>query len=599
MKRLSSIFAIGLAVLMVSCQKENNILNGPLNQITDLYTVPSGATALSELTDAKATWSVDRRYFDLTFGDALSTTLVGYEALLAPGQYILGGDEIGKAILAKTKLNGETPTEGFITVNNGVDGYAITAQIDGQVFAWKGALPFVPDPDPVKFTVINQAQSYAAMGYKQLNLALATAEGVANNWGTWTGEGKLLSLDLYTTDAYLHEGNYKPCATAGVIGEGEFGIGYEGDWGTQGSYIATVAEGAATFQKLTEGTVKVSSREEGDAVIWTINWGVDYPVEILFEGEIPALTKPKTLPDFDFNFTRGDLSDCTLNDNTTVVEGVKKNPITIKDNDGKLVAQLEFVLAEGETELEGTFVSTEYSHEVGQLSNGFDLGAMFGMDPGQWVIGSYFMDGETLVLIEPGKTVQVKKLAEDAYEFIGEGFDIMASGPDYVPGSYKPEGGDGDDDVTGDVVLKITSGLTYTMEDITAGNTDADKNPLSGMTLWRVSVSDASGVVAAFDLGTSEGSQKLDGSYTVMSYPNAVGKAGNGWGFAAFGMFGGCYFKVEGAYYFLPADAGTIAVSSNSDGTLKIKFEGSIQKDDYSDGGKGGLLLNNIAKANS
>ena len=47
MKRIISIFATGLAVLMVSCQKENNILNGPLNQITDLYTVPAGATALS------------------------------------------------------------------------------------------------------------------------------------------------------------------------------------------------------------------------------------------------------------------------------------------------------------------------------------------------------------------------------------------------------------------------------------------------------------------------------------------------------------------------------------------------------------------------
>ena len=562
MKRVISIFATGLAVLMVSCQKENNILNGPLNQITDLYTVPSGATALSELTDAQATWSVDRRYFDLTFGTALSTTLVGYDALLTPGQYILGGDEIGKAILAKTKVNGETPTEGF-TVNNGVDGYAITAHIDGQVFAWKGALPFVPDPDPVKFTVINQAQSYASMGYKQLNLTLATAEGLANNWGTWAGEGKLLSLDLYTADAYLHEGSYKPCATAGTIGEGEFGIGYEGQWGMSGSYIATVAEGAATFQLLTEGTVKVSSREEGDAVIWTINWGVEYPVEILFEGEIPALTKPKTVPDFDYTFTRGDLSDCVLNDNTTVVEGVKKNPITIVDADGKFVAQLEFVLAEGVTDLEGTFVSTEYAHEVGQLANGFDLGAMWGA-PGTMIIGSYLKDGETITLIEPGQSLQVKKLADDAYEFIGEGFDIMASGPDYVPGSYKPEGGD--------------SGPVYDMTDTVATDcTDSNNTLYENVESHTLVLKDGEDFVAQIKLVRATGTTNLAGSYTVGEYAHEDFIAANGidlgalWGSPGTMVIGSYYMK-EGAIVLLEPGE-TITVTATAANTYK--FEGS------------------------
>ena len=563
MKRVISIFATGLAVLMVSCQKENNILNGPLNQITDLYTVPSGATALSELTDAQATWSVDRRYFDLTFGTALSTTLVGYDALLTPGQYILGGDEIGKAILAKTKVNGETPTEGFITVNNGVDGYAITAHIDGQVFAWKGALPFVPDPDPVKFTVINQAQSYASMGYKQLNLTLATAEGLANNWGTWAGEGKLLSLDLYTADAYLHEGSYKPCATAGTIGEGEFGIGYEGQWGMSGSYIATVAEGAATFQLLTEGTVKVSSREEGDAVIWTINWGVEYPVEILFEGEIPALTKPKTVPDFDYTFTRGDLSDCVLNDNTTVVEGVKKNPITIVDADGKFVAQLEFVLAEGVTDLEGTFVSTEYAHEVGQLANGFDLGAMWGA-PGTMIIGSYLKDGETITLIEPGQSLQVKKLADDAYEFIGEGFDIMASGPDYVPGSYKPEGGD--------------SGPVYDMTDTVATDcTDSNNTLYENVESHTLVLKDGEDFVAQIKLVRATGTTNLAGSYTVGEYAHEDFIAANGFDLGALWgspgtMVIGSYYMKEGAIVLLEPGE-TITVTATAANTYK--FEGS------------------------
>ena len=134
------------------------------------------------------------------------------------------------------------------------------------------------------------------------------------------------------------------------------------------------------------------------------------------------------------------------------------------------------------------------------------------------------------------------------------------------------------------------------MEDQTASNTSADGSALSGVTLWRVTVKQDSGTVAAFDLVVSAGSEDLAGSYKVMSYPDQAGKAGNGWGFAAWNMFGGCYYVVDGAYYFIPVDA-TVTVSENSDGTLKFKFSGSIQKDDYSDGGQGGLLLNHVVKS--
>ena len=146
------------------------------------------------------------------------------------------------------------------------------------------------------------------------------------------------------------------------------------------------------------------------------------------------------------------------------------------------------------------------------------------------------------------------------------------------------------------ITIPTDSGLTYTMEDQTASNTSADGSALSGVTLWRVNVLQGGDLVANFDLVVSAGSEDLTGTYTVMSYPDAAGKAGNGWGFPAWGMVGGCYFVVDGAYYWIPSDA-TITVSANADGTLKIKFEGAIQKEDYSDGGQGGVLLNNIAKS--
>lgn len=600
MKKISSLLVFGLALLL-SCEKE-----GPttVNEITDLYTAPAGAKEMT-FTGGESTWSTDRRYFDLKFSD-LTTTLVGYDAFLAPGLYLLGGDEIGKAIAAKTKVGGQTPSEGWITVNNRDGKYQFTAQFGDQVYFWAGSLPFQADPAPLDLTVLQQAS--ANKDSKLVTLQLAT-EGISlgydENWQqVWTGEGKYVAIDLYSEDGYLHDGLYRASAQGGVVNSGEFGIGYDAvvDWGwgpmemkDWGTCLWTVSGGKATAEKITSGLVNVASREEKvdgkDVTIWTITWGAEYPVEVVFEGAVPTLTKPKR-PDgpvaLDYTYTIGDPMDCSTQAGD-VVAGVKKYPFNFVDAAGEQVAYLEFILVDGAADVvSGDYVSTEYAHEPGQLANGYF------MDFGDWGTfsgGSWYVNGAgEKVFIDPGVTVSVEAVGTGAFKFASDGFLFAAAGPNYVPG-----GDEGDDDVTGDVVLKLTSGLTYTMEDVTAGNTAADGSALSGMTLWRVSVLNGADEVAEFDLGTAEGSQDLAGTYTVMSYPDAVGKAGNGWGFIPW-MKGGCYFVVEGNYYWIPSDS-TIKVSNNADGTLKIKFEGAIQNSDNTDGGLGGLLLNNIAKS--
>ncbi len=458
MKKVISILALGLALLMVSCQKENTS-SGSINEITDLYTVPADAVPMAELTASKSTWSTDRRYFDLTFGSALSTTLVGYDALLAPGQYVLGGDEKGNAILAKTKLNGQAAKEGYITVGKLPDGkYAITAHIDGEILTWTGTLPFVPDPAPVALSVVMDAKANAGE-VTTLTLNLAT-EGISQEFdmttyqNVWKGEGGYLALDLNTGDKYLVDGNYKACAVGGVVNTGEFGIGYDTDveyWGTVyhvenwGTCWWDVKDGAATATKITDGLVTVSSREESvegkDVTIWTIFWGKNYPKEYVFEGAIPALTKPKkpagpVAPTH--KYTIGEPQACMLSDNTTVVEGVKKYPFTITDANDNEVAYLEFVLVDGANDVTpGDYVSTEYAHEVGQLANGYYL------DFGEWGVfagGSYYWAGEEKVYIGAGETVSVAQIGTGAFEFISTGFDFPAAGPNYVP----EEGGEGD-----------------------------------------------------------------------------------------------------------------------------------------------------------
>ena len=466
MKKISSLLVFGLALLL-SCEKE-----GPttVNEITDLYTAPAGAKVMT-FTSGESTWSTDRRYFDLKFSD-LSTTLVGYDALLSPGQYLLGGDEIGKAIAAKTKVGGQTPSEGWLTVNNRNGKYQITAQFGDQVYFWAGDLPFVADPAPTALSEVMSAQSNIANGTKSVSMNLATpgiSQGYDENWQqVWTGEGGYLALDLYSEDGYLHDGAYTASAQGGVIEPGQFGIGWDpGDlWGigmvfeNWGTCWWDVADGKATATKITDGIVNVSSREEKvddkDVTIWTISWGVNYPVEVLFEGAIPALTKPKKpsgpIP-IDYAYTIGEPTACSTSAGE-VVAGVKKYPLTFTDKAGQEVAYLEFVLKEGSTDVEeGDYVSTEYAHEAGQLANGYYLDfSAYGM--GIIAGGSYYMDGEEKVYINPGVTVSVTNVGTGAFRFTSDGFDFAAGGPNYVPA-------EGEDDVI--VLTKFANKTDYAM----------------------------------------------------------------------------------------------------------------------------------------
>lgn len=418
-------------------------MTGPINTVEDLYTLPSGAVALPDLSTAKSTWSTDRRYFDLAFGDALSTTLVGYDAFLTPGQYILGGDEIGSAILAKTTVKGKAATQGFITVNEKAGKYAITAQIDGQVLAWTGEMPFVADPAPVVLTDVLDAKANTG-DVTTLTLNLATT-GVYSEFDmttyqtVWKGEGGYLALDLNTGDKYLVDGSYKACAEGGVINTGEFGIGWDpgdiydigwafSDWGT---CWWAVSGGVATATKITDGLVTVSSREEDDVTIWTIFWGKNYPKEYVFEGAIPALTKPKkpagpVVPDYLYT------------DEVTAGDGIDVHAIKITDKDGNELAYLELLTENGASDLSGDYPATSYAGSPGQMRDGYYIE----WDGVVYSGGSYYMDGGEKKYIGAGTaTVSVTKIAEGAYNFACALFDYNCAGPDYVPGEGGDEGG--------------------------------------------------------------------------------------------------------------------------------------------------------------
>jgi hypothetical protein len=100
----------------------------------------------------------------------------------------------------------------------------------------------------------------------------------------------MLKFEFYTTDGTLVPGTYKACAVGGTVGEGEFGIGYDGQWGASGTTWYTITDGtpdAGVY--ITDGTATVSV--EGDVYTIELESSV---VNAKFVGKLSKDAAPAT-----------------------------------------------------------------------------------------------------------------------------------------------------------------------------------------------------------------------------------------------------------------------------------------------------------------
>ena len=162
--------------------------------------------------------------------------------------------------------------------------------------------PEVDDTEYEELTILASAQSNVANGVKSLTVTMAS-----DGWSVsyepptyqpvYTGEGNYLSMDIYSADGKLYTGTYNANTVGGVLNAGEFGIGYDTtmDWGQGpmemkdwGTCWWTVADGAATAQKVLDGTVEVLV--EGDNLVIklkssVVNAKFTYPVADFKDGQ--------------------------------------------------------------------------------------------------------------------------------------------------------------------------------------------------------------------------------------------------------------------------------------------------------------------------
>ena len=119
--------------------------------------------------------------------------------------------------------------------------------------------------------------------------------------------------------------------------------------------------------------------------------------------------------------TVGAVTDATW----TPIAGLEKHTMTLKDAEGGIVAGFELVVAEGGS-LAGEYTCISYPGEDHKMGNGYDLSA-WGMGVG----GSYYYQGETLVLVNEGETMTL---------VINEDGSISFSAPAYlISGSFATE----------------------------------------------------------------------------------------------------------------------------------------------------------------
>ena len=312
MKLIYKIFAAAASILALSSCVESAIepMTGKYAKPV-VYEMNTLASQSVEKGDKNRTFTVELS------GDNASMTLkmVNDKYFLADGNYTPAPADQAKKNTYIVGNGGTTfnniPVEtGSIKVVQGEGTYSFAGILwlaDESVIEIKStvALVYEADPEPVKLSTVLSATSNLANGSQTVTMQLAQ-DGIYSEWDMntyqtiWHGEGNYLAIDLYSADGYLHEGTYSASVVGGVVGEGQFGIGYDTtvDWGwgpmemkDWGTCWWSVSNGAATAKKILEGTINVSKKGskwvielisgEGKEMIWA-----------KFEGAVDALTDP-------------------------------------------------------------------------------------------------------------------------------------------------------------------------------------------------------------------------------------------------------------------------------------------------------------------
>ena len=550
------IFALtALGLVLASCQ------NSKLDPLSGIYPAPT-VVKFTKVDNSEAFKEDNRWNFVLDLSDASSNTM---HAVLIGNKYYLGSNSYteapessaknGNFIAGITTVNGKRVRQGTITIRENGTKYSLSGVLfaeDGTPFKveWEGDLvyeePAVLDPQYTYTDAVAMDCTDADNNlYENVESHTLTLKNLEGEFAAQikliraTGTPTSALAGTYTVAEYAHE-DFQ-------AGNGfDLGVYFGMDAGAYviGSYY--VEDGTVV---IIEPGAKISVTDMGEGV-YTIE-GDGFSFLCAPEGFVPG---GGTVYDMEDTVA----VDCTDADNN-LYEDVESHTLVMKDGAGTFVAQMKLIRAVGTTDLSGTYTVAEYAHEDFQAGNGFDLGVYFGMDPGAYVIGSYYVADGEIVIVEPGETIEVSKIAEDTYKFVGS--------TDYeFPGKLKagetpgpgPGPGPADDEV-------------YTITEELADAVDETYAPVAGVKTHYLTLANSKGEdMAWFQLVLNEGVTDLTGEYVCKEYAHEDHTFGNGYDLSMWGM------GVGGSRY-VGADGKTVLVNAGETLTITKEADGSYK----------------------
>ena len=268
-------------------------------------------------------------------------------------------------------------------------GLAMGSCVDSKLDPLSGN--YLPAPTVVKFTKVDNSETFKDDAGRRI-FVLDFSDGASNKLhAVLVGSNYYLSSNTYTeaSDATANTGNFITPSTT-----------FNGQSVRSGS--VTVKQNGSNYS--VSGVLFMQ-----DGTPYTLEW----------VGTLNYVKEP--LPPVAYTFTVAKPADVTDASNA-VVSGVKSNMVTLVDFDGNFAAQFNLILADGNTNIVGSYHVEEYASKPYAAGNGFD------MTPYGWpiIIGSYYVrDGEN-VIIEPGEFIDVY-VEDGVYVFEGStGYTFVA-----------------------------------------------------------------------------------------------------------------------------------------------------------------------------
>ena len=225
---------------------------------SDGNVIPTGKYDAAADTNNPNTWQTTVEFFGMKFGSTLVDVVNGTASVI-------------------------DLTEGTVWVGAKEGKYIINAEVNGYKFRYTGSLGdkvTAPADDDGGYVdpeggdeggeggVVALSQFWSLTDYHSqyqnnlIGMEVASA-GITKgefDWTTFTqkyeGTGNYLKFELYTADGTVAPGTYTASAENSPA-EGEFGKGYEGQYGASGTIWYTIVDGVASYECITDGTATV------------------------------------------------------------------------------------------------------------------------------------------------------------------------------------------------------------------------------------------------------------------------------------------------------------------------------------------------------